>query len=196
VRWILVLPVHTGFYENFEFLENVFEGHAHWHDTAKDSSCGSVSARAGACVSRLLFYLSHRGRNGYCSKIRDLLLHLPLWTVDKDITLMRKYCSRIFGCGSNSHFQVIFITRVSSKFFSVFHSLGCCNTDEANNQILGRGTGTSASSLRNRNMPKIQIILKFEDICRVEYDTSYSGSFAEVSEDLAACFFRVCEIRS
>ena len=46
-------------------------------------------------------------------------------------------------------------------------------------------------------MPKIQIILKFEDICRLEYDTVYSGrSFAEVSEDLAACFFRVYEIRS
>lgn len=29
------------------------------------------------------------------------------------------------------------------------------------------------------------MILKFEDICLVEYDTSYSGrSFAEVSEDL------------
>ena len=71
-------------------------------------------------------------------------LHLPLWTADKDITVMRKYCSKSFGCSSNSHFQVIFITRVTSKFFSVFHSLGCRNTDEANNQILGRGTGASA----------------------------------------------------
>jgi len=70
-------------------------------------------------------------------------LHLPLWTVDKDITAMRKYCSRIFGCSSNSHFHVIFITRITSKFFNVLSSLGC-NTDEANNQIPGRGTGTTA----------------------------------------------------
>jgi len=33
---------------------------------------------ARACVSRLLFHLSRRGRNGYCSKIRNLLFTLAI----------------------------------------------------------------------------------------------------------------------
>jgi hypothetical protein len=153
--------------------------------------------RARTCVSRLLFHVPHHGRNGYCSRYEICFLRLPLWTVDKDITLMCKYCSRIFGCSSNSNFQVIFITRVSSKFFSVFPSLGCCSTDEANNQILVRETCTSTWYLRNETGRKYELrILKFEDICRVWYDASYScSSFTEVSEDLAACFFRVYELR-
>ena len=133
------------FMKIFEFLQNVLEGHAHWHDTATNSSCGCVFV----CVRPRAFHVCcfifpTADVTDFGQRYEICFLHLPLWTVDKDITLMRKYCSRSFVWSSNSHFQVIFIRRVSSKFFGVFPSLGCCNTDETNNQILGRGTGNSA----------------------------------------------------
>lgn len=158
VRWILVLPVHTGFYVNFEFLQNVLEGHAYWHDMATNSSCGSVFVcECARALPVCCFIFPTADVTDIAQRYKFCFLHLPVWAVDKDITLMRKYCSSIFGFISNSHFQVIFITWVSIKFFSVFPSLGWCDTDEANNHILGRGTGTSAWSLRNETGRKYKL---------------------------------------